>query len=428
MSGESANLPCDFEAELPLLLYQGELAREERERLKSHVATCPRCEEALSQLETTAIALDGALAVPKPSPEQWAKLKEDVLARVAAPAAAAESSASAETPCEGVEEDLLVLNEVGPERKKEILQHLEACGSCRDARSAFGSIGIVLNRQPLEWPAVERWDSLKENVLGAIRAEAGPPPRESQRVARPALVRPWQPLVTKIAAAVVLVAALGGSYALLRGPSADEVRRQYTDAQGTTVLEQAKRAYERVEKNGLTIPECQAEVDDARLQLLAIHRFEAASAQPNFEAKRQQLLDVIVSFPTARVTGLALDEYNKLLPPPPPEVPPRPALFTHNGFDDGMPFRIDQRRIHRYSETLMAEYKKLSEIYVGDELAKRQAELKPALVVSILQSAEGETNHTAAVEQYNRVLEFADPNSQAAQIAKRHIAALTAAH
>ncbi|MEZ0230400.1 MAG: anti-sigma factor, partial [Planctomycetota bacterium] len=312
MSDTDMNTPCDFEAELPLLLYQGELVREERERLKSHLATCARCVEALAQLESTAIALDGAMAVPKPSEEQWKKLKSNVLARVAAPATAAPTTSADGTPadeaCEAIEEDLLVLGEVGADRRKQVAAHIDKCASCRDTRSAFGSIGLVLNREPLVWPSIERWDSLKETVLSTIDGEvkrAKDSARAKQVIALPVTRSSFRGFA-RAAAAVILLVGVAGAATFLRGPSADEVRRLYREAQGGGTLAVVTRNYELVVKQGIDKPECRSEVDDALLQLQAIHHFENAMSQPNRDLKVVLIREGIAKWPGAQVTQLAL--------------------------------------------------------------------------------------------------------------------------
>lgn len=423
--------PCDFEAELPLLLYQGELAREERERLKSHLATCPRCVEALAQLESTAIALDGAMAVPKPSAEQWAKLKTDVLARVAAPATAGES-ASPQTPadeaCESIEEDLLVLGEVGFERKKQVNAHIDRCASCRETRSAFGSIGLVLNRQPLVWPSIERWDSLKETVFSTIDGEVKRT-KESGRIEQPAapIRRVSWGTFSRAAAGIVLLVGVTGALALLRGPSAEDVRRFYRDAQGSGTLAVVTRNYELVVQKGVDKPECRTEVDDALLQLQAIHQFERAMSQQTNDLKVVQLRDIMLRYPGARVTELALAKYEELMPRQPQEkVPP---IINKSGFRElagEQRFRVDPSFIQRYTDNLESQFVALKDVADEKVRKKRETDLRAALVAGHVQWAQSETsNKDVALLHYKKALSFAEPNSPVALDVQKYVEQLS---
>ncbi len=417
---DGKDLPCDFESELPLLLYQGELEREERERLRAHLATCPRCEEAFSQLETTAIALDGAMAVPKPSPEQWRKLKENVLSRVAAPPTPADAAPAEHEACESIEEDLLVLSEVGPERKQALLAHVQGCVSCRDARSAFGSIGVVLNRQPLEWPSVARWDALKESVLTAIKAEAtGTKEGAKPAAARPSLPLPWG-TINRVVIGVVALVGLTGTLALVRSPSPDDVRRQWHVAQSAGTLEGVTHAYERVLSEGMAMPECRDVVDDSLYQLQAIHRFQFAYDQPNREAKRSQMLEVMVRFPNSRVTDLALAEYNKLVNAAQGVALQDSSFKTELGKLDPT---IDPRTIKRYTQRLEEEYVSLPDL--GEENLRKKHEYRGALATAYFQQGQSEReNRDAALADFKKALEYAEPNSPAALEAGARIKSL----
>jgi anti-sigma factor RsiW len=459
--------PCDFESELPLLLYQGELERDERERLRAHLATCPRCEEAFAQLEATAIALDGAMAVPKPSSEQWRKLKENVLSRVAgnpvaggdqgaggreAPRAAGPAerdapptatggagardvAAALDEPCEGVEEDLLVLNELPTDRKRAVLAHLDACGSCRDTRSAFGSIGIVLNRQPLEWPSIERWDSIKETVLSQVQSETK---RTTQTIKVATLDTrrfrsgSWSTYL-RIAAAIAIVAGASAAFGYLRGPTADDVRRQWLEAQGGGTLAIVTNGYEQVVKKGLDLPECRYEVDDALAQLQAIRKFQVAYEQSNPEVKRVQLVDIIVRYPTVRVAKLALDEYNKL-----PRLQATPGVNVRVTVPNGggfktpfpqLPFQLDTGEFERRNANLESEIASLADIADENLHKKRENEIKQAMAVNLLQWGQSEhADMDAAVQHYKKALELAEPDSPTALEAQKYVNGLAAGH
>jgi anti-sigma factor RsiW len=424
---DSEKLPCDFEAELPLLLYQGELDREERERLKSHIATCARCSDALMQLESTAIALDGAMSVPKPSDEQWAKLKANVLSRVAAPATPADAPPPDEA-CESIEEDLLVLNELGVDRKRQVLKHLDGCSSCRDTRSAFGSIGIVLNRQPLEWPSIERWDSLKDTIAATIDGEVKQEvkQKESARLPKqvPAMtVRRLQwGTFARAAAGVVLLIGVTVTISALRGPSAEDVRVLYREAQGGGTLAVVAHKYELVVKNGIDRPECRGEVDDAQLQLLAIHHFERAMNQPTQELKLVDLKDCIVRYPSAQVTQLALTKYNELMPISPNS--PYPGPQRRSGFEEpgGPRFNVDIHWIQRYTESLESQYVAIKDLDDQASVAKK-ADLRVPLVAGYMQiaSSSESQDRAKALECYKKALSYAEPGSPNWNDAKKNV-------
>ncbi len=426
MSEPDDNTPCDFEAELPLLLYQGELAREERERLKSHLATCARCAEALAQLESTAVVLDGAMAVPKPTDEQWKKLKTDILARVAGPATASEkpSEPAAEEACESIEEDLLVLNEVGPERKKQVTAHLDKCALCRETRSAFGSIGLVLNRDPLVWPAIERWDSLKETVLTTVEGEvkrAKDSARAKQITSMPIPRASWGGYA-RAAAAVILLIGVAGAASLLRGPTADEVRRLYREAQGGGTLAVVTRNYELVVKQGIDKPECRGEVDDALLQLQAIHHFENAMSQPNRDLKVVQLREGIAKWPGAQVTQLALANYQELVPVAPQQAVPSRGGFATFPKPGEQPFKVGEDLIHRYAADLERQFVSLAEIADEKGRKKKEGELRTALSGCYMQLGRSENlPRDKALGYYKKAAFYAPPGSTAWNDAQKYI-------
>ncbi|MBI3725495.1 zf-HC2 domain-containing protein, partial [bacterium] len=319
---------CEFEEELPLLLYRGELDPLERARLREHVALCARCEDAFAELEAAAEALDAAPLV-HPSPERWAGLKESVLRSL--------GDAPAVAPCVSFQEDLLaliqhspkanaVVDEVDAPRREAIVAHLQDCKSCKEAMGAYSAVATALSSEPIEWPTAERWDALKPAILAAVAA----PVQANAVVAAPAVARSGSsaelsparvglarrralPTLARIAAAVLILA--GGSFLVetMRGLSPDEIRNLKREADTTTDIERAKRDYELVERAGARKPALAAEVEDARAQLVALTRCERALSQKDGDARRVELLNVISQFPDSHATEIALTKYREEL-------------------------------------------------------------------------------------------------------------------
>lgn len=338
---------CPLEPELPLLLYSGELETQEREKLEAHVRKCARCEGVFAELKAAASALDQAPLVA-PRAEKWSKLKSNVLARAgsATPAAGEPakapprgrppkkplgtrssnaSDALAAMVCGAYEEDLLFLADLEPARKAEVQAHLQGCARCREAQTAFATVGRGLAGLEVEWPPIDKWDSLKANVLAQVgiehkSGERAPLPKKAAPAASvPPVVLEAQTSAARRfggflfrAAAVVGVFALG-VYAsdAVRGTGPDGIRRAYYEAGASPELAVAVQNYELVVREGTSRPELKKEVDDALVQLAALRRYNRAVAAAALApaTKRAELINVIAQFPATRAARFAVTDY-----------------------------------------------------------------------------------------------------------------------
>jgi hypothetical protein len=231
-------------------------------------------------------------------------------------------------------------------------------------------------------------------------------------------------LFARIAAGVAVLVGVTGALALLRGPNAEDIRRMYREAQGAGTLAAMTQGYESVVRDGMQIPEVRNEVDDALLQVQAIHQFERAVQQPNADVKKIQLVDVMIRFPGSQVTPLALEAYKELFPQQgaPKYAPPK------NRWDEpGAPrFGVDPSFVQRYTENLESQYVAVRDLDDSASLRKKK-ELKPALVAAHLQWAQSEhDSKDVKILHYKKALEYAEPNSPAALDAMKQLNALTA--
>src|SRR5581483_3554994 len=263
---------------------------------------------------------------------------------------------------------------------------------------------------------------LKESIAGAINAELKPK-KESVRVAPAAPVRrvSWGTFA-RAAAGVILLVGVTGATALLRGPSPEDVRRHYREAQGDGTLAVVAHSYELVVKTGIDKPECRTEVDDSLLQLQAIHQFEYAMGQPKEDAKVAQLRDCVQRFPTARVTQLALAKLSELAPPAANESVPLPP--SKSGFEGPGEYRfyVDKTAIQRYTEDLENQFIALKDIADENLRKKQEAEVRTQLAVRHMQWAQSESqDRELALRHYKRAREVAEPNSLAAREAQKHV-------
>ncbi len=135
------------EERLPLLLYEEELAPDERAALEAHLAGCAGCSETREALDATAAVLSAA-APPPLRADQRAALKERVLAAVACP------------------EEPRLLGE--PEEVAELTAHLEGCASCRGAERDFVRVGRALDVSTVPPLSAEAREALRQRVLACV--------------------------------------------------------------------------------------------------------------------------------------------------------------------------------------------------------------------------------------------------------------------
>jgi anti-sigma factor RsiW len=450
-------MTCGFADELPLLLYQGELEHEERERLRSHLATCELCSAAFADLEATAHALDMA-TIPPPSKKRWATLKADVLARVAS-AEKAEKAEKAEQPkveapatepCGAFEEDLLCLAELEPARREAVLAHVVGCARCKETQAAFSTVGLELSRSPLEWPAVARWDGLKASVLAATKgaeAAAAPvtkaaPVTAKVRAKAPEPIKllavdpspsvPWRfaPLVLRVAA-VLFIFVLGGivSQAFFGSSSPAHVREELAQANGSGSLAATIAGYENVVRDGIGKLECTGYVDEAMVQLHALHDYQRAAALKSPDDKRVALINIVAQNPTTKAATLAFKSYKDLVPSggPVQKYPFNPR-FRNGGFGpdpDNCQVVYDPETVHRYTQDLEGQYARLTDLQDEASRAKRE-ELRLALAKQHLDEAQhAGADGELARNEFKRVQEvLADPTSPMYAVAQRGLESL----